>query len=44
MRNLASFLVAASAMLAMSSAFAQGSMEKNGMTGDSMSKEPAMSP
>jgi pentapeptide MXKDX repeat protein len=44
MRNLASFLIAVLAMLVVSSTFAQGSMEKNGMAGDSMSKEPAMSP
>jgi pentapeptide MXKDX repeat protein len=42
MRTLASFLIAGTVTFAASSALAQGSMEKNGMS-DSMGKEPAMS-
>jgi len=42
MKTAASLLIAASLTLAASAAPAQNSMEKNGMTGDSMNKEPAM--
>jgi pentapeptide MXKDX repeat protein len=43
MRNLVVVLTSGSMLLAMSSAFAQDSMQKNGMGGDSMSKEAATS-
>ena len=42
MRNLASILIAAAIALPVP-ALAQSTMEKNGMTGDSKSKEPPMS-
>jgi hypothetical protein len=45
MRNLVSFMIAGSMVLAASNALAQDSMQKkDGMTGDLMNKEQGMSP